>query len=161
MRLALWIASLGLAVTLGMPVSFAADKSVTPDGKPAPSQPAAKPGSQAAIEKEEAAKTPYNEVREVFSGNQTVAGEDIRFPQNNPSIHSLVVTMAPGEETEWHQHHAPLYAYILEGEMDLSRFDAAPLIAFTAPKETDYGTETDGRISPRCGAYRIDQWADA
>jgi ABC-type sugar transport system ATPase subunit len=24
-----------------------------------------------------------------------------------------------------------------------------------------YGTETDGRISPRCGAYRIDQWADA
>ncbi|PYG25655.1 hypothetical protein C8N36_12742, partial [Pelagimonas varians] len=36
--------------------------------------------------------------------------------------------------------------------MDLSRFDAAPLIAFTATKETDYGTETYGRISPRCGA---------
>ena len=31
-------------------------------------------------------------------------------------------------------------------DMDLSRFDAAPLIAFTATKETDYGTETDGRI---------------
>ena len=30
------------------------------------------------------------------------------------------------------------------GLLDLSRFDAAPLIAFTAPKETDYGTETDG-----------------
>lgn len=30
--------------------------------------------------------------------------------------------------------------------LDLSRFDAAPLIAFTATKETDYGTETDGRI---------------
>ncbi len=28
--------------------------------------------------------------------------------------------------------------------LDLSRFDAAPLIAFTAPKETEYGTETDG-----------------
>ena len=28
--------------------------------------------------------------------------------------------------------------------LDLSRFDAAPLIAFTAPKETAYGTETDG-----------------
>ena len=27
--------------------------------------------------------------------------------------------------------------------MDLSRFDAAPLIAFTATKETDYGTETN------------------
>jgi hypothetical protein len=26
--------------------------------------------------------------------------------------------------------------------LDLSRFDAAPLIAFTATKETNYGTET-------------------
>jgi hypothetical protein len=43
--------------------------------------------------------------------------------------------------------------------LDLSRFDAALLIAFTATKETDYGTETDGRISARCGAYRADQWA--
>jgi hypothetical protein len=34
--------------------------------------------------------------------------------------------------------------------LDLSRFDAAPLIAFIATKETDYGTETDGRISARC-----------
>ena len=46
-------------------------------------------------------------------------------------------------------------------DLDLSRFDAAPLIAFTATKETDYGTETDGRIPPRCGAYCADQWADA
>ncbi|MEM7602955.1 MAG: UvrD-helicase domain-containing protein [Verrucomicrobiota bacterium] len=30
--------------------------------------------------------------------------------------------------------------------VDLSRFDAAPLIAFIATKETNYGTETDGRI---------------
>ncbi len=29
---------------------------------------------------------------------------------------------------------------------DLSRFDAAPLIAFIATKETNYGTETNGRI---------------
>ena len=28
--------------------------------------------------------------------------------------------------------------------MDVSRFDAAPLIAFTATKETNYGAETDG-----------------
>ena len=42
--------------------------------------------------------------------------------------------------------------------MDLSRFDAAPLIAFTATKEIDYGTETDGRIPPRCGVYCANQW---
>jgi hypothetical protein len=45
--------------------------------------------------------------------------------------------------------------------MDLSRFDAAPLIAFTATKEMTYGTETDGGIPQGCGAYRVDQWADA
>jgi len=46
-------------------------------------------------------------------------------------------------------------------ELDLSRFDAAPLIAFTATKKIDYGTETDGRISPRCGVYCTDQWFNA
>ena len=50
-------------------------------------------------------------------------------------------------------------ATALSGWKDLSRFDAAPLIAFTATKESYYGTETDGRIPPRCGAYRVDQWA--
>ena len=39
----------------------------------------------------------------------------------------------------------------------LLRFDAALLIAFTATKETDCRTETDGRIPPRCGADRTDQ----
>lgn len=33
--------------------------------------------------------------------------------------------------------------------LDLSRFDAAPLIAFTATQEMNDWTETDGRISPR------------
>ena len=45
--------------------------------------------------------------------------------------------------------------------LDLSRFDAAPLIAFTVTKETDYGTETDGGIPPRCSADCTDQRADA
>ena len=45
--------------------------------------------------------------------------------------------------------------------MDLSRFDAAPLIAFSATKEIDYGTETEGRIPAGCSAYRADQWANA
>jgi hypothetical protein len=45
--------------------------------------------------------------------------------------------------------------------LDLSRFDAAPLIAFIATKETDYKNETDGRISQRCRADRVGQWAEA
>ena len=30
--------------------------------------------------------------------------------------------------------------------LDVSRFDAAPLIAFIAAEETNYGTETNGRV---------------
>ncbi|WP_200879713.1 hypothetical protein [Palleronia rufa] len=48
-----------------------------------------------------------------------------------------------------------------KAQVDLSRFDAAPLIAFTATKEANYGIETDGRIPPGCGAYCADQRADA
>jgi hypothetical protein len=51
-------------------------------------------------------------------------------------------------------------AWERRSKLDLSRFDAAPLIAFTATKETDYGTETDERIPQGCGAYRADQRAD-
>ena len=46
-------------------------------------------------------------------------------------------------------------------QMDLSRFDAAPLIAFTAAKEMNYGTETEVLIPQRCGAHRVNQSADA
>ena len=39
-----------------------------------------------------------------------------------------------------------LVAFDLESLLDLSRFDAAPLIAFTATKETNYGTWKNRRI---------------
>ena len=42
--------------------------------------------------------------------------------------------------------------YSDEQILDLSRFDAAPLIALSVTKETDYRIETDGRIPPRCSA---------
>ncbi|MEP1934840.1 MAG: cupin domain-containing protein [Roseibium sp.] len=114
------VASLSLVLLLGLSPVVAADKSITPDGKPGPSQPNAKPGSQAATEAEAAAKSPYDKVREVFSGDETAAGEKVTFPQKNPSVKSVVVTMEPGEETAWHQHHAPLFAYILEGEITVT-----------------------------------------
>ena len=50
--------------------------------------------------------------------------------------------------------------YSDEQILDLSRFDAAPLIAFTVTKETDYWTETDGGIPPRGSADCTDQRAD-
>ncbi|TYC63279.1 cupin domain-containing protein [Rhodobacterales bacterium] len=100
----------------GSPV-LAADKSITPEGKPAPSQPHAKPGSKAAQEAEEAAKTPYANAKDILSSSETVAGEKIAFPRENPSVKAEVVLLEPGEKTAWHQHHTPIFAYVLEGEV--------------------------------------------
>jgi len=38
--------------------------------------------------------------------------------------------------------------------VDMSRFNAAPLIAFTAPKETYYGTEADAMNAYKCVVLR-------
>lgn len=108
------------ALALTAAPALSADKSITPDEKPAPSHPHAKPGSKAATDEAEAAKTPYANVKEIFSGDETAAGEKVVFPQSNPSVKAMVVTMAPGEETAWHQHHAPLFAYVLQGEITVT-----------------------------------------
>jgi len=46
----------------------------------------------------------------------------------------------------WNKTEGGLERYLEAVAVDLSRFDAAPLIAFIAAKEMNYGTETDGRI---------------
>jgi len=122
LRMSLIRLTVGVCVAAFMAAApvHAADKSITPDGKPAPSQPHAKPGSKAAEDEAAAAKTPYDKVREILSSDQTVAGEKISFPQQNPSVQAIEITMAPGEVTGWHHHHAPLFAYVLEGEITVT-----------------------------------------
>ena len=100
-----WVTVLAGGLIAG-PV-HAADTSVVPEEKPV-----------AGTASEE--KTPYSKVENVFSGSSTIAGEPLVFPSKNPSVKSLIVTMAPGEKTAWHQHGAPLFAYILEGEITVT-----------------------------------------
>jgi hypothetical protein len=50
---------------------------------------------------------------------------------------------------------------IQEGVLDLSRFGAAPLIAYYATKEMNYETNTDERIPQGCSAHCTDQQAYA
>jgi quercetin dioxygenase-like cupin family protein len=45
-------------------------------------------------------------------------GQPIAYPQNGtPEVTALLVEMAPGEETGWHQHPVPLLGYLLTGEL--------------------------------------------
>lgn len=62
---------------------------------------------------------------QVLSAGQTVTGEELRYPTTGPAkVTALVVTIAPGTETVLHHHPAPMFAYILEGEVTVDYGDA-------------------------------------
>lgn len=66
------------------------------------------------------ADSPYEKVERVFQGSETVAGERLAYPAGAAEVTTLIVTMDPGEETAWHEHGVPLFAYILEGELTVT-----------------------------------------
>lgn len=54
----------------------------------------------------------------------TVVGEPIRYPASGPArITASIVTVAPGANTPFHRHPAPLVAYILSGELTVDYGD--------------------------------------
>jgi quercetin dioxygenase-like cupin family protein len=51
----------------------------------------------------------------------TILGEEFQYPvTSNPEISSSIVRLEPGAETGWHLHEAPMYAYILEGTLEVT-----------------------------------------
>src|SRR5277367_1854014 len=45
-------------------------------------------------------------------------GQPIAYPgDGTPEVTAILVEMAPGEETGWHQHPVPLLGYLLAGEL--------------------------------------------
>lgn len=56
--------------------------------------------------------------QELLSTSTTVMGESIVYPTTGPArVTANIVTIAPGAETIFHRHPAPMFAYILEGEV--------------------------------------------
>jgi quercetin dioxygenase-like cupin family protein len=54
----------------------------------------------------------------VLSTGSTVLGEPIRYPSEAPAkITALEITLEPGQQTGWHTHPAPMFGYILDGEL--------------------------------------------
>ncbi len=48
----------------------------------------------------------------------TILGQALDFPAGDPAeVTSLIVTLEPAEETGWHKHPVPLYAYLLSGQI--------------------------------------------
>ncbi|MDD5297696.1 MAG: cupin domain-containing protein [Rhodocyclaceae bacterium] len=48
-------------------------------------------------------------------------GAPIVYPSGQAQVSALIVEIAPGGETGWHEHPVPSLAYILEGDLDVIR----------------------------------------
>ncbi|HZX30081.1 MAG TPA: cupin domain-containing protein [Rhodocyclaceae bacterium] len=47
-------------------------------------------------------------------------GAPIVYPQGQAEVTALVIEIAAGKETGWHEHPVPSLAYILEGNLDVT-----------------------------------------
>ena len=51
----------------------------------------------------------------------TVLGQTISYPTQQPAqVSSVIITLLPGQQTGWHRHDAPMYAYILSGAVTVT-----------------------------------------
>ena len=53
----------------------------------------------------------------LLKGGQMVLGQEIACPGGTPVVTAAIVTMVPGQETGWHADEAPLFAWMLDGEL--------------------------------------------
>jgi quercetin dioxygenase-like cupin family protein len=70
------------------------------------------------------ATPPTTGVTPVLSTGQTVLGQYFAYPTTTPHVTSVIVTLPPGAETGLHHHDAPLFGYVLEGELTVAYHDA-------------------------------------
>jgi len=60
------------------------------------------------------------EVSKVLVSSVTSNGTPLKYLQtDHPEITVLVVRIPPGGSTGWHQHPVPVYAYMLEGTLNV------------------------------------------
>lgn len=66
----------------------------------------------------------YPPMQVLLETERTVVGETLRYPEQVPAkVGAAIVTVAPGTSTGWHRHGAPMFAYILSGELEVEYAD--------------------------------------
>jgi quercetin dioxygenase-like cupin family protein len=71
-----------------------------------------------AIEPSQAVK-----VTQLLKTTQSWNGAPIKYPQGQAEITSLLIEIAPGGETNWHEHPVPSFGFLLEGTLEVSLAD--------------------------------------
>jgi quercetin dioxygenase-like cupin family protein len=59
-------------------------------------------------------------VKEVLKTSTTWDGAPIKYPEGKPEITGLVIEVAPGGETSWHEHPFPSVGLVLEGTLEVT-----------------------------------------
>ena len=62
-------------------------------------------------------------VTPLLKTTQTWNGAPIKYPEGQPEITSLMIEIAPGGETNWHEHPVPSFGMLLEGTLEISLAD--------------------------------------
>ena len=50
-------------------------------------------------------------------------GKQIVYPEGQAEITALLIEIAPGESTGWHQHPVPSFAFLLDGTLEITLAD--------------------------------------
>jgi quercetin dioxygenase-like cupin family protein len=62
-------------------------------------------------------RTSYPPLEVLLQDSKTVLGQEIAYPAGKSVVTAAIVTVAPGGETGWHAHEAPLFAWMLDGTL--------------------------------------------
>jgi quercetin dioxygenase-like cupin family protein len=59
-------------------------------------------------------------VTQLLKTSQTWDGASIKYPQGQAEITGLMLEVAPGGETNWHEHPVPSFGMVLEGTLEVT-----------------------------------------
>jgi quercetin dioxygenase-like cupin family protein len=62
-------------------------------------------------------------VTPLLKTTQTWNGAAIKYPEGQAEITALMIEVAPGGETNWHEHPVPSFGVLLEGTLEVSLAD--------------------------------------
>lgn len=62
-------------------------------------------------------------VMPLLKTTQSWDGKPIVYPTGQAEITGLLIEVAPGKETGWHEHPVPSFAWIISGTLEITRQD--------------------------------------
>ena len=62
-------------------------------------------------------------IKKIMDTEENIIGQKIVYPSGVPRITSEVIEIPPKTAIPWHEHMVPMYAYILDGEIEVDYGD--------------------------------------